>query len=362
MIRRSLALVALTAGALAVLLMAATVACASKHEVAGTVTVTPTVPAASGSATDIPAIDAYVMYRDDVGDPVARNLKTAKVYKQTVDYNEEVIVWAACAGDGSRIAYLIQDFNEKFRRLSIKGDNAPADFIQIPATVQDFAWFPDGSKIALTEWDQQTDTASIVVLDVASGQTTPIWTGSLLAGGPAVSPDGKQLAYYLQDVNGGSSKIELLNTDGGDPRDLVAQSGLQWLDPAWAPDGKHIIATGLSPTASQMYQVDVETGATTQITQDTTIYRRGPQFSPDGSLIAYTGSIIPPSVSAVAVMMHQFGIFVVNPDGSGERPLTVDPRTNPGANVDPYLNAYLIGWCKPGPWLDDLWTPQEATE
>ncbi|MEK7248668.1 MAG: hypothetical protein AAB092_09385, partial [Chloroflexota bacterium] len=108
--------------------------------------------------------------------------------------------------------------------------------------------------------------------------------------------------------------------------------------------------------------VNLGSGDVTQLTQDESIYRREPQFSPDGDLIAFTGSIIAPGVSAVAVMLHQFGIFTVKPDGTNEAPVTADPRTNPGAVVDPYLNAYLLGWCAPGPWLDDLWVLEEASQ
>jgi hypothetical protein len=58
--------------------------------------------------------------------------------------------------------------------------------------------------------------------------------------------------------------------------------------------------------------------------------------------------------------MHSFGIFLINPDGTGERALTADPRLNPGALVDPYLDAFLLGWCKPGPWLDELWVEETS--
>jgi hypothetical protein len=61
-------------------------------------------------------------------------------------------------------------------------------------------------------------------------------------------------------------------------------------------------------------------------------------------------------------MLHQFGIFTVKPDGTDEAPVTADPRTNPGAAVDPYLNAYMLGWCALGPWLDDLWVLEEASQ
>ena len=101
------------------------------------------------------------------------------------------------------------------------------------------------------------------------------------------------------------------------------------------------------------------TGANQTATQltNSNIFKRGAQYSPDGTLIGYTGSIVLPSVSLTA--LHQFGIFIMNSDGSDEHAFTADPRLNPGANVDPYLDAYLLGWCKPGPWLDDLWTAEQ---
>ena len=120
--------------------------------------------------------------------------------------------------------------------------------------------------------------------------------------------------------------------------------------------------TGLSPTAAQLYRIDVSSGDMTQITEDPTIYRRDPKFSPDGSLIGFTGSIIAPTVSDTAMALHQFGIFTVRPDGTNEAPVTVDPRTSAGLFADPYLNAYLLDWCERGAWLDDLWTLEEASQ
>ena len=49
-------------------------------------------------------------------------------------------------------------------------------------------------------------------------------------------------------------------------------------------------------------------------------------------------------------------VFLRDPDGSNERLLTIDPRLNPGAGVDPYLDAMLMGWRRRGPWLDSGWS------
>jgi hypothetical protein len=50
---------------------------------------------------------------------------------------------------------------------------------------------------------------------------------------------------------------------------------------------------------------------------------------------------------------------LLNSDGTDEHAFTADPRENPGAEVDPNLDSYFLAWCAPGPWLDDLWTPEQ---
>lgn len=343
-------------------LAAITAACARKNDETGTATPTTAPATSSAGVPTLPPIDASILYRDDQGNIVARDLKTGDLHKQTVDFNEEVIMQADCTPDGTQIGYLIQNFSETFRRLQIRGENAPADYIQVPASVQGFTWSPDATQIAAGEWDQTAKKATVSLIDVATGQISEIATADKLVAGLAWSPDGASLAYYKQDLATGTATVEVLAISGGDPREPIDNDDLQWLDPVWTPDGESLIVTGLSPTAAQLYRVNVESGELTQLTQDESIYRRGPQFSPDGSLIAFTGSIIVPGVSTVAVMLHQFGIFTVKPDGNDEAPVTADPRTNPGAAVDPYLNAYLLGWCAPGPWLDDLWVLEEASQ
>jgi dipeptidyl aminopeptidase/acylaminoacyl peptidase len=346
-----------------VMLLAVTVACASKSDEGGTVApMTAPATSAGSPGPTLPPIDASILYRDDEGNLVARDLKTGDLHKQTVDFNEEVIVQADCTPDGSQIGYLKQNFSETFRRLQINGEIAPSDYIQVPASVQGFTWSPDAKQIAIAEWDQTVKKATVSLIDVVTGQISEIATADKLVAGLAWSPDGSRLTYYKQDLATGTATVEVLAISGGDPREPIDNDDLQWLDPVWTPDGESLIVTGLSPTAAQLYRVDVDSGDMTQITQDESIYRRGPQFSPDGSLIAFTGSIIAPGVSAVAVMLHQFGIFTVKPDGTDEAPVTADPRTNPGAAVDPYLNAYMLGWCAPGPWLDDLWVLEEASQ
>jgi Tol biopolymer transport system component len=56
-------------------------------------------------------------------------------------------------------------------------------------------------------------------------------------GGPAVSPDGKRIAYWSQAD--GDFEVYIINADGSGRRQLTKNKGNDAL-PAWSPDGRYI--------------------------------------------------------------------------------------------------------------------------
>lgn len=354
--RMKLAALAMGTATLAAVLVAW--ACASKVD-APTGAPTPGRTQPAGSSSPTAPVDAYIVYRDDTGTLAVRDFATARTYRHPVDATNEVIVLSRCTPDGSRIAYLKQIFDSEHsttRDVIIRGSNAPADSLQVPALVQWLAWSPDGNKLAMVEWNGQAKHGTLYIYDIATRQKTTIIEGDQYIGNIGWSPVDDRLTFYLQSNDFRQADIYTVKTDGSDKKRLTPGDGaLIWLDPAWSPDGKWIVAAAGRETV-QLYRIEADTGAVTQLTSSDDIYKRNPFFSPDGSLIAYTGSVVLPALSVNLRALHQFAIFTMNPDGANERALTADPRgTTPGPN-DPFLNAYMLGWCAPGPWLDDLWT------
>lgn len=352
--RPKLATLAMGAAILVAVLVAW--ACANKADAP---TESPSPGSAQPSGSGSPE-DAYIVYRDDFGQLAVRDFATARTYVNRVDATKEIIVLTRCTPDGSRIAYLKQIFDDEHsttRDLVIRGSNAPASPIQVSSLVQWIAWSPDGNKLAMVEWNGQAKRAKLYIYDIATSQQTTILEDDQYMGSINWSPLGDRLSFYLQSSDFRESNIYTVKTDGSELKRLTAEdSGLIWADPAWSPDGKQIVAAGASLETVQLFRIDADTGAVSQLSSSTDIYKRNPYFSPDGSLIAYTGSVVLPAVSVNWISLHQFAIFTMNPDGTDERALTADPRgTTPGPS-DPYLNAYILGWCAPGPWLDDLWT------
>ncbi|HUF52641.1 MAG TPA: hypothetical protein VMR52_02555 [Dehalococcoidia bacterium] len=335
-----LTLVALAAGMMAI-------ACASGDDDDATGTPAPT------SSPD--AVEAMILYRDAVGFIVAQDLESGDAIGHPVDFNSEVVVWAACSPDGGRIAFLRQYFDRRTRTLEIRDASGAQEF-ELPATTQGFDWSPDGTRIAFTEFDGFANTHKVTVMDLASGETTELSSGEAIAGSPAWSPDGSVIAYDIADILSTRADIFLLDPEGGEPEQVPIEGEGQWRDPAWAPDGGLLVA-GLVDGRQQLYRVPAGGGEPAILTDSPDIFKGSPRYAPDGSLIAYTGSIILEQLSAAIMKLHSFGIFLVNANGSSERALTVDPRLNPGSGVDPYLDAYLLGWCLPGAWQDETWEP-----
>lgn len=348
--RRLVVLLALALGLLAV------VACGGDDDGPPDVTTPPVT--GGGSGTPAAEDDAYILYREASGSIVAQHLVTNARFHFEVDFTSEVIVTAQCTHDGSKIVFLRQRFSEQVREAVIRGADAPAEPLTLPSTTQGSAWSPDGTKLAVSDYDGFATTHTINILDIATGEMTEIDSGPDFVGSLSWSPDGETLAYYYQSVTGDTAQIYTLDLEGGEPTQITT-GPIAWFDPMWSPDGTKILAAGLQENNFQLYQIDPTGDSDPVQLTDSAIFKRGPQYSPQGTMIAYTGSIDQPSVAMWGSALHSFGIFLTDDDGANERAFTADPRLNPGAEVDPYLDAFLMGWCPEGPWLDDAWIAEQ---
>ncbi len=329
-----------------------TIACGSGGNSGRTATSRPPGPTASGAN----AATGMILYRDGLGDIVALDVQTGEKFRRKVDHNTEVIIAAECTGDGSRIALLRQDFSQISRQIVVLGENAPPAPLVITAQAQGVTWSPEGDKLLFTAYQPKTG-YDVVIVDPATGAQQKIAGGAGFAGSPRWSPDGSRVAFHEQVNNANRVVVhEIAAASMESPP--VTKDDLNAYDPDWSPDGKSLVVASSSRDNSfQIYRVNLDGGDARPMTTSD-IFKRLPRYSPDGLAIAFTGSIVIPQVSPANAARHQFGVFLLDPDGSNERPLTVDPRLNPGAGVDPYLDAMLMGWCRRGAWLDSGWSKE----
>ena len=98
---------------------------------------------------------------------------------------------------------------------------------------------------------------------------------------PAISRDGKLIAYASDRAQEGTTDIWVQQVAGGEPVRLTKGLGLCH-SPSFSPDGSRIAFSG-GPDAGGIYVTSTLGGGARRLADG-----RGPEFSPDGATIAYT--------------------------------------------------------------------------
>ena len=141
----------------------------------------------------------------------------------------------------------------------------------------------DGRRLFFTSarYFQNIDNIYSMAVD-GSDVRQHTWHDAIIETAPAVSPDGKTLAYFDRRARG--TKVNLLDLEAPQawPKQLTPSDQFE-RDPQWSPDGKSMIITRsgelwIQPVAGGQARKLVEAG-----------YSVGsPAWSPDGSRIAVT--------------------------------------------------------------------------
>ena len=128
-----------------------------------------------------------------------------------------------------------------------------------------------------------------------SGVTRLTYSPQESEGDLAWSPDGRRLAYYRgrADANGNMSysSICIINAYGNDLQVLVDEGAFDEVGgPAWSPDGTKIAFSGTLDGDSDIYVINVDGTGLVNLTSDNggrNALDSGPTWSPDGTKIAF---------------------------------------------------------------------------
>jgi dipeptidyl aminopeptidase/acylaminoacyl peptidase len=279
-----------------------------------------------------------LVYQDTfAGQILALNLATGERLPVTGILTSAVNTVTAfdCSRDGRQIAYVNPAGNGTVGIVSFAGEGARSQSVEIQGAIVGMSWSPQGDRMAMSVIKGVE--YSILLLDVASGTTTPLATITGLPGTPRWSPDGQRLVLEIN--NRGISDIYIIDLAAPNPVKISGRPSA--LNPDWSPNGITIIYSAGDDEGGlpQIYAIDADGKNERKLTASTP-QKYIPRWSLDGSLMSYTGLIITPVVSRLPVLSHNQAIWVAGADGTNEVPVT-----------DLSLDAQPLAWCLRGTWL-----------
>lgn len=208
--------------------------------------------------------------------------------------------------------------------LSRGGDvptNASARFVPVvsgPLNEADPALSPDGRRLAYVERDFATGRASLVVRDLVDGQTMRVSDADSIDRAPAWSPDGRRLAFAR--LTPASCDLFVSMLDGSLPSRAAGCGNHDEPQVAWTLDGRALLLSQASGDHAmqgwRLARLDLSSGALAPVTRPPahTLGDHTPAVSPDGRSVAFIRRVS----AGIA------DIFVAALDGSGERRITAE--------------------------------------
>ncbi|HMN67460.1 MAG TPA: translocation protein TolB [Bdellovibrionales bacterium] len=146
---------------------------------------------------------------------------------------------------------------------------------------------------------------------------------------PAVSPDGKQIAFSSDRL--GRPMIFVMNADGSGVKRLTF-AGKYNSTPAWSPDGKSLAFAALDVDHFDIFTMRADGSGLKRLTDARKTNGRAannesPSWSPDGRHVLFTSD-----------RTGKYQLYVIAPDGTNERRITEDNYNWDKPKWSPFLD------------------------
>ncbi len=197
------------------------------------------------------------------------------------------------------------------------------------------SYSPDGSQIAVIDTENSADAGQFAVylIDIETGERRRLTAAGEFLGEttPRFSPDGKSLAFvrvFMEDVDGrqmGKQDLFIVPTTGGQPRQLTSD-GVVINCLAWAPSGDYIYFVPVRPPNQTIVRRIPADGGRQEIVSTGSKDISNIAISPDGKKMVYAEdtrhwkiwSVLPDGQPGHKVLDSDFTEFFpqFSPDGS----------------------------------------------
>lgn len=191
--------------------------------------------------------------------------------------------------DGRRVTYTSRDSEGNEDVWIVNADGTEArNLTNHPGSDSHPSWSPDGRTIVFCSTRGDGENDDVYIVDVDGGGLRRLTDNGLIWDTfPSFSPDGREILFrrlLRQRTPEGTlfnSEIMVMNTDGGDARNLSRDPFFDgW--PAWSPDGTQIAFSSNRSDTYQIYVMNADGSNPVRVVESPYTDVR-PQWLPDGS-------------------------------------------------------------------------------
>ncbi|MFN0170137.1 MAG: hypothetical protein ACKV22_27270 [Bryobacteraceae bacterium] len=153
-------------------------------------------------------------------------------------------------------------------------------------------WTPDGKSLVLMEASAESEFSSLYLMSVASGDKRRLTTPPAGMGdtAPALSPDGRTLAFVRGDTSAGNVYLLSLTRDflaQGPPRQLTFEK-FALSNPLWTADGREILYASRDNVPAGLFRIPAAPGSKRRHVPGSEPVGRDLAITQKGSLIAFS--------------------------------------------------------------------------
>jgi Tol biopolymer transport system component len=227
----------------------------------------------------------YLATSGDGAGPSLYSLDTDRRVSQRVSFGLESYTSLGASADGKRLVASVTNPRRSLWRLTLKSKSDQPSTSPTPSLLRaDGATPRQGPDYILyVAWRDGKN--GIWALQQAA-DTREIWssTHSLIAGAPAIAPDGRHIAFIARDNN--RTLLYVIDRDGSHPRVLADSFALRG-NPAWGPDGQSIVTAALGNEEPRLTTFFLNGAQPLPLVAE---YSVDPVWSPGGRFLVYSGA------------------------------------------------------------------------